>query len=220
MPRSKSKSKEAKGQQTQMVDARPTRKKRPPTKLVETPSTKRKRVAEMPNSTTEQIESTAENNAKDIAQLKEQIEQQSIQQQQLINQQQKLIELIQSNTNQNQKNGKIKKSSTATSRDSDSDSESMSSESDSAQSESDTESIGECKVTYTKKKPSISGALSVGQAVPNKLKKQIWKNKYVDLADLLHPHGTNHMYTLSVNTNNFSSTPALNFTAKKQKSTK
>ena len=214
MPRSKSKSKEAKGQQTQMVDARPTRKKRPPTKLVETPSTKRKRVAETPISTTEQIESTAENNAKDIAQLKEQIEQQSIQQQ-LINQQQKLIELFQSNTNQNQKKEKIKKSSTATSRDSDSDSESMSSESDSAQSESDTESIGECKVTYTKKKPSILGALSVGQAVPNKIKKQIWKNKYVDLADLLHPHGTNHMYTLSVNTNNFSSTPALNFTAKK-----
>ena len=172
MPRSKSKSKEAKGQQTQMVDARPTQKKRPPTKLVERPPTKRKRVAEAPISTTEQIESTAENNAKDIAHLKEQIEQQSVQQQQqLINQQQKLIELIQMNTNQKQKKGEIKNSSTATSSDSDSDSESLLSDSDSVQSESDTESIGKCKVTYTKKKPSISGVLSVGQAVPNKLKK-------------------------------------------------
>ena len=136
MPRSKSKSKEAKDQQTQMVDARPTRKKRPPTELVERPPTKRKRVAEAPISTTEQIESTAENNAKDIAHLKEQIGKQSVQQQQLINQ--KLIELIQMNTNQKQKKGKIKNSSTATSSDSDSDSESLLSDSDSVQSESDT----------------------------------------------------------------------------------
>ena len=50
----------------QSVDAR---QKRQPTKLAETPPTKRKSVAEMLTSTTEQNQFTAEHNVKNIAHI-------------------------------------------------------------------------------------------------------------------------------------------------------
>ena len=50
-----------------------------------------------------------------------------------------------------------------------------------------------------------------------KSKKRIWKNKYIDFADLLSPHEHQQRYSLSLENNTFSSKPSLQFTQKSKK---
>ena len=83
-------------------------------------------------------------------------------------------------------------------------------ESNDAGSERDSDS-GECKVHTKKPKPVMSGGLSVGHSVPLKLKKTIWKHKYVNFNVLLNPHNNDLSYTLSLDSKTSSGKHTLKF---------
>ena len=78
-------------------------------------------------------------------------------------------------------------------------------------------SEGECEVTYAKQRPVLAGGLSVGQTVPMKIKKKIWKKQFVDFSELLNPHSPSHTYSCSLDTDLASNKPTLAFTSKSKK---
>lgn len=87
-----------------------------------------------------------------------------------------------------------------------------------SESDSDSESEGECDITLESDRPVRSGGLSVLDSVPRKLKRKIWKAKYIDLALLLDPD-TPDDYDLSLGTEAGSNKPAIKFkktTSKRQ----
>lgn len=78
--------------------------------------------------------------------------------------------------------------------------------------ESANDSDGECMVTFAKPTSAVSGRPSVGTSVPLKLKKKIWKHKYIEFSSLLDPHSVSQSYTMPLGKSIAASKPTLNFT--------